>query len=79
MMKKLAHFGVLSFAVFLASASFLSFEALAVSGSCKSRNSQDEMWKTNGLDFNTCEQQNKQVDGDNIFDPIGLIYWDSVS
>jgi hypothetical protein len=47
-------------------------------GCCKQRSSVNTGWQKNGLIFRDCDQANRRMDGgDNIFDPTGLIWWDS--
>lgn len=71
---------LLPLTVALASISLLSRQAIAVSGYCMTRSSYDGEWqRQDSWNFNKCEQENNQIDGDNIFDPLGLVYWDSGS
>jgi hypothetical protein len=47
-------------------------------GCCKQRGSVNAGWFRNGLIFRDCDQANRRMDnGDKIFDPTGLIWWDS--
>jgi len=51
--------------------------AVALSGCCKERGSYSSPWGRNGAGFEGCEQQNRQKDGDNVYDERGLVWWDA--
>jgi len=52
-------------------------QLLAVSGCCKDRASLKDPWKKNGMNFRECERLNQKIDGDNVFDQRGRVWWDS--
>ena len=45
-------------------------------GCCMQRNSTNENWYANGLNFWQCKQFNQHRDGDDVFAPSGLVWWD---
>jgi hypothetical protein len=47
-----------------------------LSGCCKERSSYDSGWSENGMGFGECDEVNNDRDGDPIFQPTGLIWWD---
>lgn len=68
------------FPFFVAAMTILSInhKVAAISGHCMKRESYAEEWQIEeSWDFNTCNEKNKESDGDDIFDPIGLVYWES--
>jgi hypothetical protein len=50
-------------------------EATAMAGQCLQRNSPSDGWAANGLPFEQCRDLNQARDGDNVFDPQGLVWW----
>ena len=52
-----------------------SEEAIAVSGCCMQRPDVNATWRYIHKDFAMCKTQN-EPDHDNIFEPVGEIWWD---
>ncbi|MCH9697165.1 MAG: hypothetical protein K0U68_03595 [Gammaproteobacteria bacterium] len=50
-------------------------EALAISGCCKKRESQDGPWRKIGTDLERCKVENR-TDNDNVFKKSGMVWWD---
>jgi hypothetical protein len=63
---------------FIANLIFLAddYISFAQSGCCKQRRSTSGQWYNTGLSFNQCDNLNRQKDGDNIYDPVGRVWWD---
>jgi len=56
----------------------ISPNATAFSGYCMTRLSYEDEWQiAEDRDFSTCDRENQTKDQDDIFDPTGLIYWNS--
>jgi len=52
-------------------------QALAITGCCKERASEQHAWQPNGQDFTHCQQLNaSESPPDNIFEPVGHYWWD---
>jgi hypothetical protein len=51
-------------------------DALAISGCCKHRADQSARWVFAHRDFQRCKQEN-QDDDDNLFKPLGHVWWDT--
>ena len=52
-------------------------ERLAASGCCKERKSKDSPWRKIKGDLDSCKKANDKKDNkDNVFKPIGFIWWD---
>jgi hypothetical protein len=46
-------------------------------GCCKVRDALSSGdWRNNGLNLQNCTQLNDKRDGDNVFQPTGLVWWD---
>jgi hypothetical protein len=50
-------------------------EAAAMAGQCLQRNTPSDVWSPNNLPFEQCRDLNQARDGDNVFDPQGLVWW----
>lgn len=50
-------------------------EAMAISGCCKKRESQNSPWSKLGTDLERCKVENR-TDNDNVFKKSGLVWWD---
>lgn len=48
----------------------------AVDGCCKERSSTTGRWSKNGKNYEACNGDNKLRDGDDLFQPRGLVWWD---
>lgn len=46
-------------------------------GCCKERDSLSRRdWRQNSLSFENCRRLNDKRDGDNVYQPTGLVWWD---
>ncbi len=46
-------------------------------GCCKVRDAlSSRNWRPNGLSLQNCTKLNEKRDGDNVFQPTGLVWWD---
>jgi hypothetical protein len=46
-------------------------------GCCKERDAlSSRNWRKNGLNLQNCTRLNDKRDGDNVFQPTGLVWWD---
>ncbi len=50
----------------------------AVTGCCKARGSYWALWYKNKMKFTDCDELNQDIDGDNVFDESGQVWWDVV-
>jgi hypothetical protein len=51
----------------------------AVTGCCKERESSwTPSWYQVRLNFRDCEDRNREIDGDDVFEQSGLVWWDVV-
>jgi len=50
--------------------------AQSVKGCCKELNSFRDRWRSNNWSFKECASENRQRDGDNVFDRKGFVWWD---
>jgi len=51
---------------------------LAVTGCCKVRGSYWAAWYKNKMNFKDCEDLNREIDWDDVFDESGQVWWDVV-
>jgi hypothetical protein len=46
-------------------------------GCCKERDAlSSRNWRNNGLNLQNCTRLNDKKDGDNVYQPTGLVWWD---
>jgi hypothetical protein len=76
MRKVLAVLGFLLLAATLYLAPPCLAALLAQSGCCKTRNAYNERWSQVSWNFERCQQENQRGDGDDVFQPRGLVWWD---
>ena len=50
--------------------------AQALSGCCKERATPEQPWQANGMSFRECRAVNDREDGDDVFERVGLYWWD---
>jgi hypothetical protein len=53
-------------------------QLFAVTGCCKGRESYWTSWYETKMNFKVCEDWNLKVDGDDVFNESGLVWWDVV-
>ena len=51
-------------------------QAAAMTGCCKERTAPTTAWQSNKLTFEQCKARNQARDDDNVFDQLGLVWWD---
>ncbi|MEJ2429995.1 MAG: hypothetical protein P8075_13930 [Deltaproteobacteria bacterium] len=51
------------------------YQAYALSGCCKQRDSYRSRWYKNGMSFDECRKSNER-DKDELFDESGFFWWD---
>lgn len=77
MRKKIASLTVAAVLIGLGASDLIERPALAAAGCCKQRASPGDPWYDNGMTFERCNAANaKENPPDNLFDPVGLIWWD---
>ncbi len=53
-------------------------QLFAVTGCCKARGSYWASWYKYKVKFTDCDELNQEIDGDNVFDESGQVWWDVV-
>jgi hypothetical protein len=50
----------------------------AQAGCCKQRSALNAPWIPNNQPFPACEARNREIDRDDVFAELGLVWWDSL-
>jgi len=78
-MKRFLLCAAAAFGITLAAEAFLAAKSAVAdpAGCCEQRANVGAEWAKNNLNFASCEQLNRALDNDDIFQPNGQVWWNS--